>query len=92
MAALRAHPGAAAVAEAYGCDPLDLALSGGEDYELLFAVRPADVERAVTAVSGTGGTARVIGQLTDAALGMRLRQTDGAIRPLEPRGWDHLRR
>ena len=91
-AAVPVDPAAAAVAEDYGRDALELALSGGEDYELLFAVRPADAERALAAVTGTGGTARIIGQLTDTALGMRLRDAGGTLRPLEPRGWDHLRR
>jgi thiamine-monophosphate kinase len=91
-AAVPVDPAAAMVAENYGRDPLDLALAGGEDYELLFTVRPAEVERAVAAVAGTGGSARIVGQLTNAVLGMRLREADGTIRPLEPRGWDHLRR
>jgi thiamine-monophosphate kinase len=91
-AAVPVDPAAAAVAEAYDRDALELALSGGEDYELLLAVRPADVERAAAAVTGTGGTVQMIGQLTDPVAGMQLRDAGGTLRPLEPRGWDHLRR
>lgn len=84
-------PEAAALARAYGRDPLALALTGGEDYELLFAVPPDQVARALTAVRAVGGAATVIGRLTEPERGMRLRLPDGAEQALEPRGWDHLR-
>jgi thiamine-monophosphate kinase len=84
-------PEAAAVCAAIGRDPLELALTGGEDYELLFAVRPDAVAMAIEAVRAAGGRATVIGHLTDAAQGRSLRFADGAIRPLPRLGWDHLR-
>lgn len=84
-------PDAAAVCAAIGRDPLELALTGGEDYELLFAVRPDAVAVAIEAVRAAGERATVIGHLTDAAQGRSLRFADGAIRPLPRLGWDHLR-
>ncbi len=83
---------AAIVARAAGRDPLDLALTGGEDYELLFTVRPDAVQTAMEAVQRVGGRARVIGQLTEPGAGMRVRDVGGQVRPLASRGWDHLRR
>ncbi len=80
-----------AVARRHGRDPLDLALQGGEDYELLFAVRPEAEVAALAAVRAAGGTATAIGTVTDASSGLRLRTGDGALIPLEARGWDHLR-
>jgi thiamine-monophosphate kinase len=63
-------------------EPLDLMLAGGEDYCLLFAlpasVRPPDSYRCTR-----------IGELTrDSAIRI---VEDGQAKPLEARGWDHLR-
>jgi thiamine-monophosphate kinase len=84
-------PDAVAVSSAIGRDPLELALMGGEDYELLFSVRPDAVAAAIEAVRTAGGQATVIGHLTDAAQDRSLRFADGAVRPLPRLGWDHLR-
>lgn len=80
-----------AIAAAYGRDPLELAIGGGEAYELLFTVPPDALDAALHAVQSVGSSASVIGELTEAREGMRLRLGDGTLRPLEPRGWDHLR-
>lgn len=82
---------ASAIAAAYGRDSLDLALSGGEEYELLFSVPPTGLDIALDAVRSVGGSASVIGSLTEARDGMRLRLGDGSLRLITPRGWDHLR-
>lgn len=89
--ALPIDAAASAIAKAYGRDPLDLALSGGEVYELLFSVPPAALDTALDAVRSVGGGASVIGRLTEAREGMQLRLADGTLRALEPHGWDHLR-
>jgi thiamine-monophosphate kinase len=68
---------------------IELALGGGEDYALLFAVRPRDAERLVSAIRRTKTNARVVGRFVKDR-GIRLRQ-DGSPRPLPPTlGWDHL--
>ena len=46
--------GVAAVAEALGSDPLELAATGGEDYELLVCVPPGRRAAAEEAAGGTG--------------------------------------
>ncbi|MGH2516186.1 MAG: thiamine-phosphate kinase [Ktedonobacterales bacterium] len=79
------------IAAAYGHDPLDLALHGGEDYQLLCTVRPDAVETALACVIAVGGTAHDIGIMTAPEAGLRLHMPDGGERTLEPRGWDHLR-
>src|SRR5579859_681850 len=79
------------IAVAYERDPVSLALAGGEDYQLLFAVRPGDVELARVAVAAAGGIAHDVGTVTEADLGLRLQLPDGVQQPLEPRGWDHMR-
>src|SRR5216683_891715 len=63
---------------------LELALHGGDDYELLFtsaAAVPAEVE---------GVRVTRIGRATQSA-GMRLIAADGKWRPLEAEGWEHFR-
>ena len=63
--AVPVHPGARAWANRTQTDPVTFALSGGEDYELLFAVRPRQraAFRAATRVCGDLAVTRV-GRLT----------------------------
>jgi thiamine-monophosphate kinase len=68
---------------------IELALGGGEDYALLFAARPRDAQRLVTAIRGTKAPARIAGEFVKGR-GIRLLQ-GGAPQPLPPNlGWDHL--
>lgn len=83
---------ARAVAEAVGADPLEWALFGGEDYELLFtapADRAEDLARWVQEETGT--PVSLIGEIVSADQGMGLVGTDGSTRPLRKGGWDHFR-
>ncbi len=82
-----------AAARLAGQDALDWALFGGEDYQLLFTAPRAAVPRIIeTLWIATGTPAAVIGDILPAEAGLSLRGRDGSIRPLTPRGWDHLRR
>jgi thiamine-monophosphate kinase len=49
------HPACAAVAEKLGFDPFPLAVSGGEDYELLFTCPQDAVEKLADAVAEVAG-------------------------------------
>jgi len=81
--------GVAEIAAAAGVGTLDLALAGGEDYELLVAL-PADaVETARTAVAETGIALTVIGRVA-AGDGVRISGTDGAV--TTPSAFDQRRR
>jgi thiamine-monophosphate kinase len=66
---------------------LDLALHGGEDYELLFTVRPG--KRVPKKVAGVALTH--IGQIVRSRK-MVLRDGVGVVRELEAKGWEHFRR
>ena len=68
-------------------NPLEAALHDGEDFELLFAVDPADEQRAVESLAGLVEVT-VIGEFTDKNL--LLQHADGTLTPLEPRGWQHF--
>ncbi len=91
LAALPVDAATRALAEALGRDPLRLALSGGDDYELLFTVRPDGVAAALEALRAVGAEATIIGEITSPEQGLRVREPNGDIRPLDARGWDHLR-
>ena len=68
-------------------DPLQLALHGGEDFELLFTVKPGDVARLPRRVDGVEITR--IGQITNGFEGVRI--SEGArIWDLKPGGWKHF--
>lgn len=80
-----------ALAAALGRDADQIALSSGDDYELLFTARPDGVDQALAAVRAVGGVATVIGEITPPERGMQVRLPDGQLHTLEARGWDHLR-
>jgi thiamine-monophosphate kinase len=68
-------------------DPLECALLGGEDFELLFTVAESDLDKVHAALDEIACSVSVVGTVTDGP-----RRIDG--RPLEEwseSGWDHLR-
>jgi thiamine-monophosphate kinase len=85
-------PGAArAVARAADGDPLEWALSGREDYELLFTLsadRVAEVAGAVRSAAGT--LVSVIREVRPREEGILLFR-DSVETPLGTGGWDHFR-
>jgi thiamine-monophosphate kinase len=74
-----------------GADPLDLALHGGEDYELLAALPPDAVEAARERLADRFGTPLwEIGEATGAEYGVVAITLEGREGRLEPKGWDHF--
>jgi thiamine-monophosphate kinase len=71
----------------HGFVPEELALHGGEDYELLFTVPPQKARRLAPTLAGAKLTC--IGEITRGR-GLVL-VGPGGESPLEPRGWDHFR-
>jgi thiamine-monophosphate kinase len=82
---------AAAIPRAHVGKPLhevnvDLALHGGEDYELLFTAHPGKpVPREISGVTLTE-----IGRITRGK-GIRIRSEEGGVSNLAPSGWEHFR-
>ena len=68
-------------------DPLQLALHGGEDFELLFTVKPADVARLPRRVDGV--EIKRIGEISKATDGVRISEGQ-RIWDLKPGGWKHF--
>jgi len=80
--------GVAEVAAAAGRDPLELATSGGEDYELLAALPPDRLAEASTRIGAAAETTLTpIGEVV-AGEGVELRLPGGGL--LESRGYDHF--
>jgi thiamine-monophosphate kinase len=69
-------------------DPLMLALHGGEDFELLFTVKPEHVAKLPSRVDGVSAT--LIGEITDAAAGVKISEGSRTW-TLEPGGWEHFK-
>lgn len=53
-----------AISECRGWDPLELALTSGEDYELLFSIAPDSVREIEQALEGNGCHLYIIGNMT----------------------------
>ena len=70
-------------------DPLMLALHGGEDFELLFTVRPENVARLPRRVDGVAVTC--IGGIRESSEGVNI--SEGArVWKLDSGGWEHFRK
>jgi len=83
-------PEAREAAAVYGKDPLEYALFGGEDFELLWTCRPEaaeEIRRAVAARCGTPVT--VIGEIVPAEEGIHLIHR-GRRHPLGKGGYTHF--
>ncbi len=72
-----------------GADPYALALSGGEDYELLFCVPKGRGGEMEALVAGLGLTATRIGEIVEGS-GLQLIDADGGAYLPAQRGFDHF--
>ncbi|MEY4586379.1 MAG: thiamine-phosphate kinase [Bacteroidota bacterium] len=66
-------------------DPTACALSGGEDYELLFTIPQSEYDKLVL-----NEQISVIGYMTDAEQGAKLFTKGGSKYPITAQGWNHL--
>ena len=66
-------------------DPITCALSGGEDYELLFTIKPSDIDKVKFLPD-----LYLIGDIVDAKDGVKLHTTGGNIHPIKAQGWQHF--
>ena len=76
-------------AELNGLDAAELALYGGEEYELVVTVKPEGFAVAKAAVEKVGGCLLPIGKVT-AEQGIFL-DANGKRRAIEARGWEHFK-
>lgn len=84
-------PAAVEVARRLGADPIEMALGGGEEFELMVTIPRSELERTVEhipAVTGTKATA--VGEIIEASAGVCIVRAGGAVEPLTKSGYEHL--
>ena len=84
---LECVPIAPVVREKFGDKALQLALSGGEDYELLFTARQEIIEKVKAKVSCP---VTIIGEVLAEASKIKLVDKNGRLFDLAKTGWDHF--
>lgn len=77
-------------AETRGLDAAELALKGGEDYELLFTVSPKQEEALDRLAQRTGSRFSHIGTIRPRSFGRRVRTRTGTSRPLPVLSYRHF--
>jgi thiamine-monophosphate kinase len=80
-----------AYAAAVQSDPVDYALGGGEDFELLVTVPPRGLDRARRATAGDAPLT-IIGRVTTARRGLSVIDSAGRSYPLPRGGYEHFRK
>jgi thiamine-monophosphate kinase len=70
-------------AREFNLDPSITALSGGEDYELLFCISQADFEKVKN-----NADISIIGHITEQNAGMNMISKSGIQHPLKAQGWN----
>jgi thiamine-monophosphate kinase len=83
-----------AVAAAADVDPLDWALNGGEDYELLFTASEPEAEEAIERLrSETGTEARIVGRMISGGPPIAVLYPDGRRTTSDAvtGGWEHFK-
>jgi len=68
-------------------DPTACALSGGEDYELLFTISQSDYEKLVL-----NEQISVVGYMTEPEKGVNIITKGGSTHALTAQGWNHLKK
>ena len=79
------HPQSEQMALKFKLDPITCALSGGEDYELLFTIDPRDVDKVRLMAD-----IYMMGEMVDANDGIKLHTKGGNIHELKAQGWKHF--
>jgi thiamine-monophosphate kinase len=79
------HPDAQLMALKFKLDPITCALSGGEDYELLFTINPSDIEKIKYLPD-----IYIMGEITEPSEGIKLHTKGGNIHAITAQGWNHF--
>lgn len=90
LARLPISPACRAYANRRRLDPTELALTGGEDYELLFTVPPTCEQRLLRQARARGFLVTRIGTIRPKRLGIHAVAADGTRRPLPVTSYRHF--
>ncbi len=82
-------PEAEKFAKIYNFNPVELALYGGEEYEILVTIKPKFWQEATKAVEKVGGALIKIGVVTKEK--QLLLESDGKTVSIDARGWEHFK-
>ena len=91
LSSLPISPPCLSFARAHRLEPSELALTGGEDYELLFTIPAANRRRFESHAARTRYCFTCIGEIRPRSFGLRVRAADGSLRPLIARSYEHFR-
>ncbi|MDI6689983.1 MAG: thiamine-phosphate kinase [Actinomycetota bacterium] len=81
------------IALALGKKPLDFALYGGEDYEIVFTAPPSKAEEIKNCLLGETGTlVTEVGEIVDRKEGICLVNKEGKVSQLTTFGYEHFKR
>ncbi|MBZ0268785.1 thiamine-phosphate kinase [bacterium] len=83
-------PAARRAARLAGLREMEFALGGGDDYELLFTIPPADEELLVEAARNVELLITCVGTITSQRDGRYLVLDEGTMERLPQLGWDHF--
>ena len=73
--------------------PLNFALHGGEDYELLLTSPPENANLIIQKIQGKTKTkVTELGEIKDKEFGIKIIKTDGKITSLNSWGWNHFKK
>lgn len=89
--ALPISPACSAYAESRRLCPPELALTGGEDYELLFTAPPTRQTALERQARTRGVQITRIGTIRPRRFGMQMKSTDDAMRPIPMTSYEHFR-
>ena len=70
----------------FNVPPTTCALSGGEDYELLFTVNPKDIDKI-----SLNDDIKIIGEILPAEMGVKLKTKSGNLHDVISLGWNSLK-
>ena len=76
-------------ADVHGFDPIELALYGGEEYELLVTIKPMGWQKAKSAVESVGGILTKIGLVSKEK--HLIMQSNEKTVSIDPQGWEHFK-
>jgi thiamine-monophosphate kinase len=79
------NPDSQMMALKFQLDPVTCALSGGEDYELLFTINPNDIEKIKYLPD-----IYIAGEIVKKEDGIKLHTKGGQIHPISAQGWNHF--